>query len=75
MTVPSISLDLLSEDYVHGLLKPLQQENLSADYRNQYKAVMAFNHRLRALDTLFADLYSKVSTLEKEIAKQKTTSS
>lgn len=70
MTVPSNSLDLLSEDYIHELLKPLQQENVSADYRNQYRAIMGFNQRLRSLEVLFADLYSKVSLLEKEIAKQ-----
>lgn len=75
MTAPSHSSDLLSEDYIHGLLKPLQQEHHSADYRNQYKAVMEFNYRLHSLATLFADLYSKASTLEQEIAKQKTTSS
>lgn len=72
MAAPATSFNPLSSEHVHELLKPLQLENMSVDYRNQYKAIMEFTARLRALESQFADLYSKISKLEKEIVGNKT---
>ncbi len=63
--------DALSDDRIQDLLKPLQDVDASIEYLNQYKAMKAFNQRLHDLETLFGDVYSKLSSLEIEIAKQK----
>ncbi len=66
------SPELLSEEAVHSLLKPLQQGNNSpTDYAIQYKAIMEFSRRLQSLEKLYVDVYSRASALEKEIIKQK----
>jgi|LakMenE01Jun11ns_1017448.scaffolds.fasta_scaffold9872926_3 hypothetical protein len=36
------------------------------------KAVLQFTSRLQSLETQFSDLYSKISSLEKELSRQKT---
>ncbi len=64
------SHEILTENNIRQLLQPLQHEKAS-DYTRHYKAMMEFAQRLRSLETLYADVYSKVSLLEKEIAQLK----
>ena len=61
--------DAFCDERIQHLLKPLQNVNASVEYLNQYKAMKAFHQRLHDLETLFADVYSKISKLEIEITK------
>jgi hypothetical protein len=63
--------ETLHETYICEILKPLQQEITSLEYRCQYKAIAEFNERLRFLETSYADLYSKITSLEKELMQQR----
>jgi hypothetical protein len=62
--------EILTENNIRQLLQPLQHEKAS-DYARHYKAMMEFAQRLRSLETLYADVYSKVSLLEEEIVQLK----
>jgi hypothetical protein len=67
----SVLADSLSEQRIRELLLPLKQESTATDYLHQYKAVKEFSQRLRALETLFDDVYTVTAALEQEILKQK----
>jgi|EndMetStandDraft_7_1072992.scaffolds.fasta_scaffold1463268_1 septal ring factor EnvC (AmiA/AmiB activator) len=71
----TVLLHPIEPHQIEEILKPLHQENMSVDYRNQYKAILEFSKRLQSLESQFADLYSKISKLEQEIVTHKTTSS
>lgn len=54
------------EAYIHEILKPLhQQDSTSIEYVCQYKAVVEFNKRLRFLEMMYAEIYKKLTDLEK----------
>lgn len=59
------------ETLICEILKPLKQETTSIEYICQYKAIAEFNKRYRSLEALYADIYSKIARLDKEIGQQK----
>ena len=62
----------LSEESIHEILKPLQEESANIEYLCQQKTINEFNQRLRYLESLYADVYAKVAALENEIALHKS---
>lgn len=49
------------------VLKPLQQENAPAEYLYQMKALVEWDRRLRALESLYTDILSRVEKLKNEM--------
>ena len=68
MTALLPSVDSLPNHELFRL--PLQENRMSVDLTNQHKAMIEFSGRLQSLASQFADLYSKISLLENEIAAQ-----
>lgn len=64
-TPPSRSF---SEERVRGLPN-LPEQCAFFDSTHQHSAVNEFTQRLRSLESVYTDVYSRVSALEKEIAK------
>lgn len=55
----------LSEERMRELLKPLQTDKM--EYLHQYERLSEFSRRLRSLESLYAEVYSKIATLEKQL--------
>lgn len=68
----SVDHAFLSEEHKHELLKPLLEDgNLDIEYRHQHKMLTEFSKRLQSLETLYAQVYSRMTQLEKELSHQK----
>jgi hypothetical protein len=53
------------------ILKPLQNENNSFEYKSHYKAMEDFLKRLRQLEAIYAGIYEQMTSLEKKIGSTK----
>lgn len=64
-----------SHEPLHGklteVLKSIPIEHVSNDYLSQMKAMLEFDRRFRSLETLFEQLYTRITMLEKEFACKK----
>lgn len=49
------------------LLKPIQDSRI--DYLNQYQKLSDFSQRLNNLENLFAEIYTQILALERQIKK------
>lgn len=60
-----------SQKYLYEILKPLQQENISLEYMQQLQGALEMDRRFRGIETLYSEIYSRISRLQTEISNQK----
>ncbi len=59
----------LSDAWIRELLKPLQNEEI--EYQHQYKMLSEFQRRLQSVESLYSEVYSKMTLLEQQLRCQK----
>lgn len=59
---------LQGEERIRAILQPLLRENASADYLYHFKSMLDFDNCLGKVETLYAQAYAQVVTVEKDIA-------
>lgn len=69
-TVPDSQLS----EIIEKILKPLQNDSHSFEYKNHYKAIECFFNRLRHLETSYAQIYEQLLALEKSVISNKNLS-
>lgn len=61
-------MDPSRQEYIHELLKPLQENQASGDYFHLHQAMVDFDRCLVTLETRYADLYEQVLSLEQKLS-------
>lgn len=59
------------ETRIKAILQPLAHERASADYYYQFKGLLEFTRLFRSLEESYAELYTKIVAVEKQIADSK----